>query len=179
MASTQREPTLPILPPKSSEKSKSKSKSKHKESLNGSQSSIVTFGFETQPRPINLVTPSRPDRPDMPHRRTEDYKGKEDMQISGPYNVRKEGSEISPLVPAARWYNPKTAGYLENQRRIESEKASASRGLDEEARTNVVGSGGPSAGGVTVGDLWPPMSSQGIRNDVDRGESRVEVRKER
>lgn len=179
MAFTQREPTLPSVPPKHSEKSKCKSKHKHKHKPNDSQTSITTFGFETKARPLDLVAPNRParpatrDRPDMPHRRTEDYKGKEDIQISSPYNVRKEGSEVSPLVPAARWYNPKTAGYLENQARKDGAANVLGNGaFGDDLRTKVVPGGrgvigqGPKVEGVTVGDLWPPMSSDGVSGSV-------------
>lgn len=86
------------------------------------------------------------------------------MEISSPYNVRKEGSEVSPLVPAARWYNPKTAGYLENQRRRDGgEKVLDDGILGEAPRMKLVAGGRPKMDGVTVGDLWPPpVSREGI-----------------
>lgn len=82
------------------------------------KSSIQTFGFDRKdpPPPLDLSIKRKP----VSKRKTHDLKGFEDGAISTPFNVRKEGSTISPATNAslspetrdqARTYNPKTGGY--------------------------------------------------------------------
>lgn len=82
------------------------------------KSSIQTFGFDRKepPPPLDLSIKRKP----VSKRKTDDLKGFEDGAISTPFNVRKEGSTVSPgniasLSPEngdqSRTYNPKTGGY--------------------------------------------------------------------
>lgn len=80
------------------------------------KSSIQSFGLDRKdpPPPLTLS-----EKPQLIQRKTEELRGFEDDEIGTPFNVRKEGSIVSPIEPATerddrdvrRTYNPKTGAY--------------------------------------------------------------------
>lgn len=107
------------------------------------QSSIQTFGFDrkTPPPPLNLKSAAK--KPAVTQNETNELQGFADVAISTPYNVRKEGSIISPVSPVSRTYNPKIGGYDQ------------SPGIPHKAGI-AESFAGPKTVNVSTRDLFPP-----------------------